>query len=211
MLRNVRVLASIASALLGAAVGLPGCQSAHPSKLVAASPTMPVLHGQIAEPEVSFFADRRARRVGDMLTILITESASVSESARTRTDKTENASVTWFPRVTKKTTSADISSDFAGGGQIERSGRLLARLAVMVDGIDERGNLHVSGEQIIAVNNERQVIKLEGVVRGDDIAPDNTIASTRVSGAHIELSGRGVLAGRQRPGWITRLLTWFGQ
>lgn len=165
----------------------------------------------LAEPPRSFFADRRAYGTGDVLTIVITEVASVSTRARTETGKQEAASGSVLDASGDLDEfSADFNTTFAGGGQIERSGRLLATLTVRVDGIDEVGNLAVSGEQVIVVNNEEQHIRLTGIVRPEDIGPDNTVSSRRVGAARIELVGDGLLARKQRPGLISRFLQLFG-
>lgn len=164
------------------------------------------------EANPSFYADRRARKTGDILTVLVAESASVTAAARTRTNKDESASASLMPRINDtRAVGADFESDFSGGGQIERSGELFARLSVVVEGLDEAGNLLVRGTQAIVVNNEDQTIRLRGIVRPEDIGPDNTVPSWRVGAARIELTGDGVLARRQSPGWISRLLSMFGQ
>jgi flagellar L-ring protein precursor FlgH len=164
-----------------------------------------------ADPPRSFFADRRALEPGDVLTVVITEVATVATRARTETGKREaaNGSLLDAPGDFDEV-SAEFSTTFSGGGQIERSGRLLATLAVTVDQVEPNGNLTVSGEQLIVVNNEEQRIVLRGVVRPEDIGPDNTVSSTRIGNAHIELVGDGLLARKQRPGLITRLLSLFG-
>jgi flagellar L-ring protein precursor FlgH len=173
--------------------------------------TLPAFASDPAPPP-SFFADRRAHEVGDMVTVLITEVSSVEATARTSTAKSESARAALTHRdIDLHGASVDFDSDFSGGGQIERSGKLLAKLAVTVSGIDDVGNLIVQGEQEIRVNNERQRIRLEGRVRPEDIGPDNTIPSWRVSGAHIEFTGKGLLARKQAPGLLTRILSWFGE
>lgn len=162
-------------------------------------------------PGRSFFADRRAYDRGQVLTVVITESASVATRARTETSKKEAATGSALDvhgDVDK--VSADFDTSFSGGGQIERSGRLLATLTVTVDDIDEVGNLAVSGEQVIVMNNEEQHIRVSGVVRPEDIGPDNTVSSRRIGRARIELVGEGLLARKQRPGLISRLLQLFG-
>lgn len=162
-------------------------------------------------PSRSFFADRRAYGRGDVLTVVISEVASVSTRARTETGKQEAASGSLLDaNGDLDDVSAEFNTSFAGGGQIERSGRLLATLTVTVDGVDESGNLEISGEQVIAVNNEEQHIRLTGVVRPEDIGPDNTVSSRRIGQARIELVGDGLLARKQRPGLISRLLQLFG-
>jgi flagellar L-ring protein precursor FlgH len=163
-----------------------------------------------AQEPRSFFADRRAHEVGDMLTVLITEFSTVEQRARTTTSKAEDASVTWQGKDSDQHTAfVDFSTNFNGGGQIERSGKLIAKLAVTVAGVDANGNLIVHGEQDIHVNNERQRIQLDGTVRPEDIGPDNTIPSWRVSSARIAFVGKGLLGRKQSPGLLTRILSWF--
>lgn len=161
-------------------------------------------------PPPSFFADRRGRDVGDMLTVLITEFSTVEATARTTTGKSESASASLSHSENHlDLAAANLDNNFSGGGQIERTGKLVGKLAVTVFGVDASGNLLVHGEQDILINNERQRIRLEGTVRPEDIGPDNTIPSWRVSGAHIEFTGKGFLAHKQSPGLLTRILSWF--
>jgi flagellar L-ring protein precursor FlgH len=158
----------------------------------------------------SFYADRRAAVVGDQLTVIVTEFSTVQATAQTSTNKSDAAKASvLLPNTTTRAVAANIDGSFSGGGQIERSDKVAAKLAVTVTGVDSNGNLTVAGEQDIEVNNERQRIRLQGFVRAEDIAPDNTIPSWRVGGAHIEFTGKGLLAKKQSPGLLTRLLSWF--
>lgn len=159
----------------------------------------------------SLFADRKAHRAGDMLTVVVTEVASASATARTRADKEERV----FGEINQPDESPwniDLSfgNDFDGGGQIQRSGKLLAKLAVVVEGVDHHGNLNIIGEQEIRVNNEQQRIALSGLVRPEDIGPDNTIVSWRIANARIDFKGEGILARKQSPGLMTKLFDLFG-
>lgn len=161
--------------------------------------------------ERSLFADRRAVRPGDLLTVVITESAAATATARTRTDKEESV----FGDINQPNESPwhiDLAfgNDFAGGGEIQRTGRLLAKLAVVVEHIDSNGNMTIYGEQDINVNNERQRIALRGLVRADDVTPDNTVASWRIANAKIDFKGDGILARKQSPGLMTKLFDLFG-
>lgn len=146
-----------------------------------------------------------------MLTVVVTEVASASASARTRADKEESL----FGQINQpdeRPWNLDLSfgNDFEGGGQIQRSGKLLARLTVVVQSIDAHGNLSVLGEQDIRVNNEEQRIALSGVVRPEDIGPDNSVPSSRIANATIDFKGEGVLARKQSPGLLTKLFDLFG-
>jgi flagellar L-ring protein FlgH len=160
----------------------------------------------------SLFADRRAHTPGDILTVLVSEVASVSSNAQTRLGKSESASANLLQRDGEiQLAQAGFDSKFAGGGQLERSGTLLARLTVKIDSIDANGNFLVSGEQLIVMNNEKQRILVSGIVRPDDVSADNTVPSWRVAGANIQLLGKGILTRKARPGLLTWLLSLFGQ
>ena len=159
----------------------------------------------------SLYADRRAFRPGDLLTVVITEVAAASATARTRTDKQDRVSgEIRQPDETPWNLDLAFSNNFAGGGEIQRSGKLLAKLAVVVKELDANGNLVIYGEQDINVNNEAQRIGLTGVVRSEDISPDNTVASWRIAAAKIDFKGNGILARKQSPGLMSKLFDLFG-
>jgi flagellar L-ring protein FlgH len=159
----------------------------------------------------SLYADRKAYRPGDILTVVITESSTASATARTRADKGDRASYSILQSEADPwNIQLDLNNDFSGGGQIQRTGQLLARLAVFIEEVDANGNLRIRGEQNIKVNNERQRIALTGLVRLEDITPDNTVASWRIAGAKIDFIGKGILARKQSPGLITKLFDLFG-
>jgi flagellar L-ring protein precursor FlgH len=109
-----------------------------------------------------------------------------------------------------KSAAVNLSDQFSGGGSIQRSGRLLAQVTAVVQAVYPNGLLHVKGEQIIELNSEKQEIRLEGNVRPIDITDGNTILSTRIADARISYIGDGVLGEKQRPGILTRFLTWLG-
>jgi flagellar L-ring protein precursor FlgH len=165
-------------------------------------------------------ADQRALRPGDNLTVLITESAVASTTAKTTTNKEGTVSGSAAANATRiggnaaygrtLTGSLDLTEEFKGGGTIERTGKLLARLTVVVEAVEPNGMLVVSGEQDIVVNEERQRIAVSGRVRPQDIGTDNTVLSTRLSQARIEMRGQGLLAEKQKPGVLTRFLSWLG-
>jgi flagellar L-ring protein precursor FlgH len=163
-------------------------------------------------------SDQRALRPGDNLTVLITESAVASTTAKTTTNKEGTVSAALAANATRNgnsygralSGSADLTEDFKGGGTIERTGKLLARLTVLVEAVEPNGTLVVRGEQDIVVNEERQRIAVSGRVRPQDIGTDNTVLSTRLSQARIEMTGQGLLAEKQKPGILTRFLDWLG-
>jgi flagellar L-ring protein precursor FlgH len=157
----------------------------------------------------AFATDHRAFRPGDSLTVVVTEIASATSTAKTTTSK--DGSVT--AKLNKKNDAFDLSTalenSFDGGGKTERTGKLLAKITVTVLSIDELGSLNIKGAQTIDVNNERQSISMTGRVRPQDIEADNTVESSRITDAHIEYIGDGVLNEQQRPGILTRILSWL--
>jgi flagellar L-ring protein FlgH len=179
--------------------------------LLALAPVAAAAADSVSAPR-SLFSDRRAQMPGDVLTVLISEVASMSTQAQTQLRKGESANANLLQRDGEiQLASVGFDSQFAGGGQMERSGTLLARLSMQIDSIDANGNFIVSGEQLIIVNNEKQKIRVTGLVRPDDIASDNTIPSWRVAGANIQLLGDGILTKKARPGILTWLLSLFGE
>ncbi|TCS37716.1 flagellar L-ring protein precursor FlgH [Paucimonas lemoignei] len=163
-----------------------------------------------AEQFRALVADKRAYRVGDNLTVLVYENASATATAGTSSDKSVGVNYSVVANNTNKQGALSAGDEAQGKGRIQRTGRLLAQLTVTVKTIEPSGLLAVSGEQVIAVNDETQEIKLEGKVRPSDIGENNTVISTRLSDAKISYIGEGILGDRQRPGIITRILNWLG-
>jgi flagellar L-ring protein FlgH len=155
-------------------------------------------------------ADRKAIQTGDALTVLIFENASAQTSAGTTTEKSGGPSLKLNLPTENKDWSVGLQEDFEGRGKIERSGKLLGTITVVVQSIESNGDLNVKGEQLIEVNEEKQSIKLEGRVRPIDIQENNTVVSAKIANAKISYIGDGFLASRQRPGLLTRLFSLLG-
>ena len=144
----------------------------------------------------------------------VLETSSATATADTNTKRQTEAGIagTWDIGPSKRVGEAkgSLNNDFKGGARTQRAGRLLAQLTVTVVGIEANGDLRVAGEQVVEVNNEEQMIRLEGRVRPHDISETNAVVSSRIADARIQYVGDGVLAEGQRQGWITKVLTWMG-
>jgi flagellar L-ring protein precursor FlgH len=158
----------------------------------------------------SLVSDRRAYRAGDVLTVQVFENSSATSSANTTTDKSGALNLALKTNQINKAAAVQLSDDFTGKGTTQRSGKLLAQFTVVVQSVDANGLLLIKGDQLIDVNNEKQEIKLEGKVRTVDISDTNTVLSTRIADARISYMGEGVLGEKQKPGILTRILTWLG-
>ena len=155
-------------------------------------------------------ADNRAYRIGDALTVVVVENSSATSSADTSTAK--NGSVAGAATLTNnqdRRFGVDLSEDFGGRGKIQRSGKLLATMTVNVVGHTENGDLLISGSQLIELNEEKQQMQIDGRVRPVDIADNNVILSSRIADAKISYIGDGILGEKQRPGILTRFLSWL--
>lgn len=157
----------------------------------------------------SLAADARARQVGDALTVLIYEVATATSRANTTAERSSqlDVRVTDFDDVGGGNFTS--TNDFEGGGVERRSGEVVARVSVTIREVLENGDLVVQGAQQIALNNESQNISVSGRLRRQDIFADNTVLSSRLSDAKIEVKGRGMLSSREKPGLLIRFFQWL--
>ncbi len=162
-------------------------------------------------------ADNRARHVGDILTIVVDENNESAKQNNTKTAKKTgiSASISSFlfgaaqdGFLTRggKYPSMDMKSDksFEGGGTINNSERITARIAVRVTEVLPNGHMMLEGRRMTLVGGEEQEAVLRGVVRQEDIQPGNTVLSYNVADASIKFVSKGSVTDSQRRGWFTR-------
>ena len=166
------------------------------------------------------FIAPKARKVGDVVTIRIVESSSASNTANTNTGRSSSisGSVSNFLGLEKRyqpdhpflnpfgRVSGTLASNFDGKGSTSRAGDLTAYMSARVHEVLPNGTLRIVGIREVTVNNERQIMRLAGVVRSRDISSDNVVLSTYIADAVIAYSGAGVVNDKQRPGWMARIL-----
>ncbi len=162
---------------------------------------------------VDLFSDTKARRIGDIVTIQVSESSSAENSASTDTDRESSLSAGIQEFFGAEVDTLDnfnvqggIESEFQGSGSTTRRGNLEAFITARVVEVLPGGNLKVIGSREILVNNEKQLMTIYGVVRPRDISKDNVVLSSFVSDARIAYSGAGIVDDRQRPGWMANTL-----
>lgn len=184
-----------------------------------AQPVASYANGSIWQGSSGGFAeDIKARRKGDTLTILITEVASASKEASTGTSRGSSISAgipnlfgleqtsvkTWMDLA--NIINANASSSFDGAGSTTRKENLTATITAKVVEVLPNGNFQVEGRRNVKVNNEDQVILVEGTVRPRDISADNVINSSYIADARITYGGKGIISDRQSPGWLMNIL-----
>ena len=171
----------------------------------------------------NFFSDGRAAKVGDIITVKIAEATKSNEKATTDLKRT-GADVSlgvpnFFGLETNNYPSsinpssmlkATVKNDFKGEGETVRDGSIIATLSAKVVEVMPNGNLAVEGKREITLNNERKEKLIQSVVRGKDIAADNSVFSTQVDDAKVILTGFGKKKKKQAPGWLARIfdLVW---
>ncbi len=163
--------------------------------------------------DVSLWNNVTARNVGDTLTITLAESTEAEKTATTTAGKSSSATLTGPTIAGRPITMSgtpilqagmDNSSQFAGNGAAAQSNKLDGSVTVTVARRFSNGNLLVRGQKWIAINNGREYVRLQGIVRPSDIAPDNTVLSWRVADAYISYGGQGTVANASKPGWLYR-------
>jgi len=217
LLRELLLALTVALALL-----LSGCKTLREDEGREFGPTW----ADVSEPpkalpgaiyaqgtETSLWQNVTARNVGDTLTVRLAESTEAEKNATTSAKKSTSAELTG-PTILGRPITANGTpilegslgndSAFAGNGAATQSNKLDGYITVTVAKRFANGNLLVRGQKWIGINSGREFVRLQGVVRPSDIAPDNTVLSWRVADAYISYGGQGTVANASKPGWLYR-------
>lgn len=188
---------------------------------VPSSATGPASAGSLwpADDRTFFYGDRKAFRVGDVLTVQVSESAKASNTANTDLSRSSanSAEITAMLGLqgalarSNLTNLLDVNADssHAGAGSTKREGRLTANITAVVKDVLPNGNLVIQGTRSVTVNNEEQFMTLTGIVRQEDIGRDNSVSSSQIADARIAFGGVGIVADKQRSGWGTWAFDWL--
>jgi len=187
-----------------------------------ASQPLPIRDGAIykAGYDILLFEDRKARRVGDIITVILSERTNASKNASTSTTKDSAVSLsvpTIFGKAPTRNglpilnSSLDATREFTGEADSTQSNSLTGNITVTIVEVFPNGNLMIRGEKILTLNQGSERIQFSGIVRAADISTENTVISTQVANARIKYAGEGVLADANSPGWLTRMFnsTWW--
>lgn len=178
-----------------------------------------------ASEEETLFADSRARRVGDIVTVKLIENTKAQSKAETTADKESGnnysvnalfgrskygiiplANVGPMTRVGLPALETTSNSDLQATGKTKRENYVTTSLAARVLRVLPGGLLQIEGAREIRVNDETEYMVVRGMVRARDVDADNSVYSNQIADASIQYYGKGVLADKQKPGWFTRLM-----
>ncbi len=175
---------------------------------------------------ISLYEDIKARKVGDIITVVLTEKTNASKVSNSKFEKQSQETLPeptifgtaakWdFPKqlpIPLQTTdnlglSTTINGDtkFTGTADAKQENQLIGTITVVVTKVYSNGNLHVRGEKWITINDGDEFVRVSGIIRNEDISPDNQIDSNRIADARITYSGRGSFANSSKPGWLMKV------
>ncbi len=212
-------------------LSLTACQSApkRDPEFAAVRPPLPP-----AEPEgngaiyqsgfdARFFEDVKARRVGDILTVLLSENTSASKDAATTLEKDTTTDIDnptifgtspqfdlpgFLPLANTANVNLDSnlqsSHEFDGSGTSSQNNNLTGSISVSVIEVFPNGNLYVRGEKRVTLNQGNEYIRISGIVRPSDVLSDNTIRSTQIADATLMYTGDGPTNEANVIGWLAR-------
>jgi flagellar L-ring protein precursor FlgH len=199
-----------------------------PSKYYGTRDPEPVSpDGSLWKDQSTLYEDRKAKRVNDLITILISESTTATKKAATNAKRNSTAGYgvdnifgmntdfgvqslpmlkQYFSGKFTPSASGSATSAFAGSGDTSRQGTLTASISAKVLEVLPNSNMIIESRKEVIVNNEKEIVVIRGIIRPDDISPNNTISSAFVADAQIYLVGDGVLDDKQSQGWLVRFL-----
>jgi len=182
----------------------------------------PATHGAIyqAGQEISLFEDVKARRVGDILTVVLVEQTTASKQADTNATKNQdtqldNPTILGAPlsfnmpggsnRDLNLEMTLNGARKFEGSGDSSQSNKLQGNITVTVAEVLSNGNLVVRGEKRVTINQGDEYVRFSGIVRPSDVDPDNRVLSTLVADAKISYTGTGIIDDSNSSGWLASI------
>ena len=162
-----------------------------------------------------FATDRRASKVGDIITVAFSESFQATKSQNAATSKSSSNKISLpgiIPgsdleeRISEALTSSNERS-FTGAGSTAQSNSLTGQMSVHVVSVLPGGNIEILGQKRLVLNRGDEYIRVSGIVRPEDISAENVILSDRIANANIQYIGAGDIADTANQGWLSGLIS----
>ncbi|MFT6897910.1 MAG: flagellar L-ring protein precursor FlgH [Paraglaciecola sp.] len=215
--------------LLGLAMVVGGCQSTPQPDIMPNDPYYAPIAANLPQQKIaddgaifqidfanSLYADIKARRVGDIITVNLQENTRATKSAGTSTAKDSQVDVNPILGLGGNALNlgsqaiqlgVGASNAFSGDASANQSNNLVGSISVTVVRVMPNQNLLVRGEKWLTLNNGNEYIRLTGVVRPTDVSPNNEIESTKIANARIQYSGTGTFDSAQKQGWLNQFFS----
>jgi len=165
------------------------------------------------------YSDKRACAVGDIVTILVQENSTTSKDSSTKSSKKTGADIgitsfLYGPQASGLLTKGgkypalnfNAQNNFDASGQVGSSEKIVARITVRVIDVLPNKNLVIEGSRQTTFSGETQHVILRGVIRPEDISPNNTVYSYNVADVKIQFISKGTVTDSQKKGWFTKVL-----
>lgn len=217
---NARLAVLLLPLLLGACVTSTPPTAIHQPMSIRPEPRLAIAPSNGAIFNVAsarpLFEDRRARFVGDVLTINIQETVQASKKGNTTAERSHSVDASLpvisglpFKGMQGTTLEASNSNKFSGKGENSSSNAFTGTITVTVIEVFPNGNLLVSGEKQIGLKEGEEFVRFSGVVNPNSITSANTVTSTQVADARIEYKANGFLDSAQVMGWLGKFFLSF--
>ena len=171
----------------------------------------------------SIFDSKRVFRVGDLVTVKISAESTAVQEAGTTTRKSSDIGANFFDTYDQYSIDSNNNDalrkmqnyriggndNYSGVGQTTRKSKVEAIVSCVVTRILPNGHLVISGERMVDVNNDSEIIQISGIVRPLDISPKNMINSEQIAQFNISLKGKGVVNSKQTPGFLSNFFNWM--
>lgn len=205
---------------------LSGCANVQEAKVLPNDPDFaPILPEMEEEPIVptgslfkanyvnNIYSDSKAHRVGDIISVILSEKTQAQKNAKTEISKENSAKLD--PVLGLGGLPVNIGrdsvqfgynqvSDFSGDSKSGQGNSLSGNISVHVLRVLPNGNLMIRGEKWLSLNNGDEYVRLTGIIRSQDIGSNNTIISNKVANARIQYAGTGAFAEAQEQGWLSK-------
>ena len=219
MFRTIRI-----GLLLAMLVGITACSSLNTSlNDPEYEPTIPEMPEAKVQPDgglfyastnLYIFEDIKATRIGDLLTVVLTEATNASKDYSLEADKETtidfpNPTIFGNDDITVEgkqvlNSSATANREIEGEGELTQENSLDGNITVTVTQVLPNGYLVIKGEKLLTLNEGSEVVRISGIVRPTDIDSNNMIESTKIANAHITYTGNGVVSNSSKAGWLSR-------
>jgi flagellar L-ring protein precursor FlgH len=170
----------------------------------------------------SIFDNQRSFKVGDLVTVVISAESTAVQEAGTTTRKQSNIGANFFDTFDQYSLDTNNNKsnrkmqdyriggndNYSGVGQTTRKSKVEATVSCVVTRILSNGNLVISGERLVDVNNDSEIIQISGIIRPADISAKNSIESYQIAQFNISLKGKGVVNSKQTPGFLSNFFNW---
>ncbi len=158
----------------------------------------------------SLTSDHRASQVGDIVTVIIVQSAEATSSTRSGSRRSTTITGQASAGSINESGNASLGSGFDGQGQTSRSERFVTQMTAKVSQVFPNDSLEITGTQKLQINRETTTVEVRGVIRTVDIDAENRVPSNRIADAQINYKGKGFVTNSGKPGLLHQIFTLFG-